>query len=107
MADLSKLHKRRLPPPPTIEEASTTLQEPETAPAIVAPPPKKVDKRRLRKTGRTEQFATRVSADFDKDFRATAKREKVLHAELLEMALYAFKSHPDRDQIAAKWKKNR
>jgi hypothetical protein len=48
-----------------------------------------------------------VSADFDKDFRATAKREKVLHAELLEMALHAFKAHPDKDQIAAKLEKNR
>jgi hypothetical protein len=87
MADLSKL-KKRLPgsaPPP--EDASTTLQKPETAPARVAPAPKRLDGRTLRKTGRTVQFATRVSPEFDRRFRALAKRRGVLFTELLEEML--------------------
>ena len=48
------------------------------------------DGRSARRTGRTEQFATRVSADFDKRFRAVAKRDRLLLAQLLEKALDAY-----------------
>lgn len=94
MADLSKL-KRRLPPPPSEDEASTTLQEPETAPAPTPPAPsgtakKKTDGRTLRKTGRTVQFATRVSEDFDRRFRHVAERDRLMFARLLELALEAY-----------------
>jgi hypothetical protein len=94
MADLTKL-KRRLPPPPTEEEASTTLQEPETAPAATPPnvSSKKIDGRSLRKTGRTVQFATRVSEDFDRRFRQVAKRDGVLFSRLLELALEAYENN--------------
>ena len=93
MVDLSKPSKHRLGVPPSPEEASTALREPETAPAPVAPVPeleKKIDARTLRKTGRTVQFATRVSPEFDRRFRAIAKRERLLLAQLLELALEAY-----------------
>lgn len=93
MADLSKLAKRRLGPPPTLDDASSTLAAPETAPAAPAHVKirfKREDGRSARRTGRTLQFATRVSEDFDRRFRATAKRDGLLFAELLERSLEAY-----------------
>ncbi|WP_040620580.1 hypothetical protein [Rhodovulum sp. PH10] len=93
MADLSKL-KKRLGPPPAMTETADILQAPETAPA--APEmPRRVgrgaeDGRSARKTGRTVQFATRVSPEFDKRFRAVAKRDKLLMVDLLERSLEAY-----------------
>jgi hypothetical protein len=40
--------------------------------------------------GRTVQFATRVTPDFDEQFRAIAERDRLLHVELLEKALSAY-----------------
>ncbi|MGE5421617.1 MAG: hypothetical protein ACM3O2_00150 [Syntrophothermus sp.] len=98
MAEFKKFAKRRLPPPPPPEDASTTLQEPEVAPAAAAPAPKeseqkKIDARTLRKTGRTIQFATRVTERFDRQFRAVAKRDNVMLATLLELALEAYENN--------------
>ncbi len=93
MADLSKLAKRRLGPPPAPDEASTTLSAPETAPAApthVEIKPKRHDGRRSRRTGRTIQFATRVSEAFDNRFRAIAERDGLLFTELLERSLEAY-----------------
>ena len=89
-ADLSKLTKKRLGPPPSIDDASDNLSAPEVAPAPVARRRGREDGRTLRATGRTIQFSTRVSPDFDKRFRAIAKRERLLLAELLERALDAY-----------------
>ncbi len=98
MADLSKL-KKRLGAPPPPEEASDNLSAPEVAPA--APHDeirryKPEDGRTLRKTGRTIQFATRVSVAFDKRFRSVAKREGLLMTELLEKALEAYENVKSR-----------
>jgi hypothetical protein len=57
------------------------------APSQVSP---RIDGRSLRKTGRTVQFATRVSADFDQRFREVAKRDGLLFARLLELSLEAY-----------------
>ena len=111
MADLSKLKRRSTlgaPPPPA--EASMNLEAPEiaplpaplTEPPVVepAPPPisapaagegKRVrDGRSARRTGRTIQFATRVTPEFDERFRAVADRDGLLHVELLEKSLAAY-----------------
>lgn len=93
MADMSKLMKKRLGAPPPIEEASNNLMAPEVAPvapAPVLPLVQREDGRTLRRTGRTIQFSTRVSQEFDDRFRAVAKRERILLAELLEKALDAY-----------------
>lgn len=88
MADLSKLKaRRRLGDPPAATDVVGNLKAPETAPAALRRPD---DGRSARKTGRTVQFATRVSADFDRRFRATCKRDKLLMVELLERALDAY-----------------
>lgn len=121
MADISKLKGRRYtlgaPPPPT--EASPNLEAPEVAPATSAEPIPgsplsgsstatmngpvqairggatdggRLDGRSARRTGRTLQFATRVSPDFDQRLRAIAAREGILLVEVLERALDAYES---------------
>jgi hypothetical protein len=118
MADLSKLKRRNTlgaPPPP--EEASQNLQAPEIATvvetpaatalagrpereseshpaaAIYAPSPRqrrRIDGRSLRKTGRTVQFATRVSEEWDERLRRIAQRDGLKLVEVLERALEAY-----------------
>ncbi len=90
MADLTKLKRKNLGAPPPPEEASDNLAAPETAPPTPHLEPKREDMRSARRTGRTVQFATRVTVDFDRRFRSVAKREKLLLAELLERALEAY-----------------
>ena len=114
MADLSKFRGRRTlgtPPPPS--EASTNLHAPEivspsavvnlASPAAVEPvavmPPasdghgrRPRDGRSARRTGRTVQFATRVTSEFDERFRAIAERDGLLHVELLEKSLAAYEA---------------
>jgi hypothetical protein len=111
MADLSKLKRRSTlgaPPPPA--EASANLDAPEVAPPSalpqepIAPPTPNLpslamgegrrsrDGRSARRTGRTIQFATRVTPEFDEHFRAVAERDGLLHVELLERALSAYES---------------
>ena len=104
MADASKLRQLRragLGAPPPIEEARTDL-----APALSqtdAPSPvlegkdrehrnhqaSRIDGRSLRRSGRTVQFATRVSPEFDERIRQIAKRDGLLLVEVLERALDA------------------
>jgi hypothetical protein len=107
MADLTKLKRRNtLGAPPTPEEASPNLTAPEIAP--VHPRPAKslassesrrqashegrIDGRSLRKTGRTVQFATRVSEDFDDRLRQIAQRDGIKLVEVLERALDAYEA---------------
>lgn len=93
MVDVSKLKRRTLPPPPAPDEASPNLEAPEHAPA--APRPAKagrVDGRSLRRSNRTVQFATRVTADFDERIRAIAARDGLLLVEVMELALEAYES---------------
>jgi len=46
-----------------------------------------VDKRTLRKTGRTEQFATRVSKEWLKKIKEIARKENLKLVEVLERLL--------------------
>jgi hypothetical protein len=100
MADLSKLKRRSslgAPPPPA--EASPNLEAPETAPPALHTVPEtdraeragegsgRRDGRSARRTGRTLQFATRVSPEFDSRLRTIAERERKLLVEVLEEAL--------------------
>src|SRR3954447_18971316 len=111
MADMSKLKRRgSLGAPPPAEEASPNLQAPETAPALaaslaVSPAPRPAfstiqagqrtlarDGRSARRTGRTLQFATRVSPEFDQRLRDIAERDRLLLVEVLERALDAYEA---------------
>jgi hypothetical protein len=113
MADLSKFKGRRtLGVPPSPSEASANLDAPEfahrtvpepTPPAVgtLATPPsasigqgRRVrDGRTARRTGRTVQFATRVTMEFDDRFRAIAERDGLMHVELLERSLAAYENN--------------
>jgi hypothetical protein len=106
MADLTKLKRRNtLGAPPTPEEASPNLTAPEIAPthprsAKTQPLSEsrrashegRIDGRTLRKTGRTVQFATRVSEDFDDRLRQIAQRDGIKLVEVLERALDAYEA---------------
>jgi hypothetical protein len=107
MTDLTKLKRRSslgAPPPPA--EASPNLEAPETAPPATpvrrlsavrptAPAGEGVprrDGRSARRSGRTLQFATRVSPEFDTRLRAIAERDNKLLVEVLEEALEAYEN---------------
>src|ERR1044071_3054078 len=111
MADMRKLRRRAsLGAPPPADEASPNLQAPETAPApaaslAVSPVPRPAfssiqagqrtlarDGRSARRTGRTLQFATRVSPEFDQRWRDIAERDRLLLVEVLERALDAYEA---------------
>jgi hypothetical protein len=89
--------------PPPITEASANLDAPEHAPPAsttsqTLPQPAergraaRHDGRSARRTGRTLQFATRVSLEFDARLRAIAEREGMLLVEVLERALDAYEA---------------
>ena len=95
MADPAKLrrNKNTLGSPPPASEASGNLEAPEVAP-VAAPsspttpvPKKRIDGRTLRRSGRTVQFATRVTPDFDFRIREIAERDDLLIVQVLERAL--------------------
>ena len=89
MADASKLKRRtRLGIPPSVEEASHNLHEPEIARNLI----ERIDGRTLRRSGRTIQFATRVSPEFDARLRQIAQRDGLLLVEVLERALEAYEA---------------
>ncbi len=88
---LEKLkNKNRFGSPPPEEEASNNLSAPEIAPTggdAIHSTYQKIDARTLRRTGRTIQFATRVSEDFDSRLRRIAQQENLLLVQVLERAL--------------------
>lgn len=101
MTDISKLKKissRRLGPPPSIDEASKNLSAPETAPSSVviesssqtALAARRRDGRSMRRTGRTVNFATRVSQEFDERIREIAEQKGLMLVEVMEHALAAY-----------------
>lgn len=117
MADASRLkgiRRQGLGAPPSPEEARDDLSltpEPEQTPQQVVavqrhevtsspatePPPlapssyaSRIDGRTLRRSGRTVQFATRVSPEFDDRLRRIAMRDGLLLIEVLERALDAY-----------------
>jgi hypothetical protein len=109
MADLTMLKRRSsLGAPPPLAEASPNLEALETAPpaaaavrrmAVVPAPALRAgegvprrDGRSARRSGRTLQFATRVSPEFDDRLRSIAERDKKLLVEVLEDALEAYEN---------------
>jgi hypothetical protein len=95
MADASKLRrlsKSGLGPPPPVSEAREDLSGGSQAPSPTSSRPaasSRIDGRTLRRSGRTVQFATRVSPEFDERIREIARRERLLIVEVLERALDA------------------
>ena len=117
MADISKLKRRNsLGAPPPLEEASRNLSAPEIAPVVATTPPPtavtplqrpqaagkgqeranhgqtRLDGRSLRKSGRTVQFATKVTWDFDDRLRHIAQRDSLKLVEVLERGLDAYEA---------------
>jgi hypothetical protein len=83
MADLSKFKKKNLGTPPSLSDAGDNLSAPEIAPVD----DDYIDGRTKRKTGRTEQLATRVTAEFHKKVKMLAARDELKIVELLEKAI--------------------
>ena len=83
MNDWQKLKKHKLEAPPTLVETISNLQLPE----VIG---EKIDKRSLRKTGRTEQFATRVSKEWLEKVKGIAKKENLKLVEVLEKFLECY-----------------
>ena len=83
MNDWQKLKRHKLEIPPTLAEITSNLQMPE----VIG---EKVDKRTLRKTGRTEQFATRVSKEWLGKVKAIAEKEGLKLVEVLEKVLEVY-----------------
>jgi hypothetical protein len=128
MADITKLRPRsRLGPPPPLTEASPNLEAPEIAPAPAPERPRAArpaaapatvprtqpaprastgagegvsrrDGRSARRTGRTVQFATRVSPQFDERVRVIAEEENILLVEVLERSLEAYEAARGTDK---------
>ena len=112
MADASKLkglRQSKLGVPPSSDEARTdlALEPPPTAlasdeissatrasrrPEMPSPYANRMDGRTMRRSGRTVQFATRVSPDFDERIRRIAMRDGMLLVEVLERALEAYEA---------------
>jgi hypothetical protein len=106
MANLAKIKRRsKLGVPPSFEEASENLTAPEIMPLVAIIPSSpalldglpgsgegRIDGRSLRKTGRTVQFATRVSPEYDNRFRSIAARDKLEFCVLLEKCLDAYEA---------------
>ncbi len=112
MADASKLkglrrsglgapppqHEARIdlaPEPPQVApsntEAATPARQPQHA-AAATPQLHRIDGRTMRRSGRTVQFATRVSPEFDDRIRQIAMQEGMLLVEVLECALNAYEA---------------
>jgi hypothetical protein len=87
MADFSNLLKKnRLGAPPQVSEIKNNLQLPESLETSES----LIDKRSLRKTGRTHQLATRVKFEFYKRVKRLALDMDITIAELLEKAIDSF-----------------
>jgi hypothetical protein len=106
MANLAKIKRRnKLGAPPSFEEASQNLRAPEIMPIGTAVPSSlapldapagsgegRIDGRSLRRTGRTVQFATKVSPEYDYKFRSVAARDRLDFCVLLEKCLDAYEA---------------
>ena len=75
MKDWQKLKNKKLTLPPTLEETRNNLLNSEYS---------KIYGRILRRTGRTEQFATRVTKEWLINFKNLAIKQRLKLAELLE-----------------------
>ena len=93
MAKFPTIGKRSFGAPPLPDETHGNLSAPEVAPAAPAPR-SAVDssgRKTRKKTGRTVLFSTRVSEEFDSDFRAIAEQDNLLLTRLLELSLDAYR----------------
>ncbi len=112
MANFKTIRRQRtLGAPPPLEEASLNLAAPEVAPycSPVVPPPARrgegtttsarrtPDGRSLRRSGRTLQFATRVSPEFDAKLRRIAEQDGLLLVEIMEKALDLYEASRHRN----------
>ncbi len=93
MVDLKNLKKKksvknRFGKPPSVDEAGENLEAPEAAPVVKKTKP---TKKARAKTARTAQFATRVTPEFLKAFKAQAFKEELKIVELLEASFEAYK----------------
>ncbi len=90
MNEFTKIKKRkpkgRLGSPPAIEHTPENLSQPEIAPVAY----EKIDGRSRRATGRTEQFATRITPNLKKWLKVEAATVEVSQAELLECMREAY-----------------
>ncbi|KLL04854.1 MAG: hypothetical protein MRERV_1c085 [Mycoplasmataceae bacterium RV_VA103A] len=86
MNDWQKLKRHKLEIPPSLSETTSHLQLPEVIGG-------KVDKRTLRRTGRTEQFATRVSKEWLEKVKGIAEKENLKLVEVLEKSLECYERH--------------
>lgn len=77
--------------PSTVTKISESLTAGNLSDALGATedPPRKA----RRKTNRTIPFSTRVSQEFDDDFRRFAFENKLKHAELMELMLALYKKN--------------
>lgn len=98
MSNFYKLKKRktRLPAPPALEQAGNNLDHSDIAPAPDNHQVDLVDRRSLKKTGRTESFATRVTPDFLKKVKQIAARDGLKIVELLEKAVDLYEANQIR-----------
>jgi hypothetical protein len=111
MADFKSIRRQRtLGAPPPLEEASPNLNAPEVAPiasAAIMPTRRgegapssahrTPDGRSLRRSGRTLQFATRVSPEFDAKLRRIAERDRLLLVEVMERAVDLYEASRGRN----------
>jgi hypothetical protein len=99
MAKFPNIAKKSFGMPPALDETPGNLASPEVAPAI--PEPRnlvQVGSRKTRKkTGRNVLFSTRVSEEFDREFRATAEKDNLLLTRLLELSLDAYRKQRGHD----------
>jgi len=95
----ARTRRNSLGTPPSPDETLGNLNEPEVAPA---PTPTiktkkesatKTDGRSLRRTGRTEQFSTRVTDEFKKEIHSVAKATGKKYNVILEESLELYKKH--------------
>ncbi len=95
MNDFAKIKNRkpkgRLGKPPAIEETPENLSQPEIAPVAH----EKTDGRSKRATGRTEQFATRITPNLKKWLKVEAATVGVSQAELLERMRVTYEEKND------------
>jgi hypothetical protein len=82
------------PQVPDDTDAGTVARSPQLIGTALASAPQsgRVDGRTMRRSGRTVQFATRVSPDFDERIRQIAMRDRLLLVEVLEQALEAYEA---------------
>ncbi len=93
MAKFPTTAKRSFGSPPPPDDTNGNLAAPEVAPAAPTPPRliETTERKTRKKTGRTVLFSTRVSEQFDRDFRVTAERDNLLLTRLLELAFDAYR----------------